>query len=164
LLLQLQSNGTIDIISPWGSFNNSLPVTVSLPFTVYLPFTISLLLPLPFPLPVLCSHPCPGPFLTALGALLTLAVVIVIAIATTAPSTAGLSGSHPVVIITILVDYLIPIQWSKGQEVSWCVLPAAWRLNLCLEIIATVPRETLTGAFTLPPTSVSNGSSFGPGG
>jgi hypothetical protein len=35
-------------------------------------------------------------------------------------------------------------------DVIWFVLLAARRLNLCLEIIATVPRETLTCAFTLP--------------
>jgi hypothetical protein len=49
----------------------------------------------------------------------------------------------------ILIDYLIPIQWSHGQEVTWLVLPAAWRLNLCFEIIATVPRETLAGVLNL---------------
>ena len=126
-----------DIISPRGLFNNTFPFTVSLP------------LPLPFPLPVLCSLPFPGPFLTALRVLLTLAIVVVIAIARTAPSTARHSGICPVLIIIILVDHLIPIQWSNGEEVAWLVLPAAWWLNLCPEIIATVPRETLAGAFDL---------------
>jgi hypothetical protein len=68
----------------------------------------------------------------------------------TAHSTAWHSGICPVVIIIILIDYLIPIQWSNGQGVAWLVLPAAWRLNLCPEIIATVLREMLTGAFNLP--------------
>jgi hypothetical protein len=49
----------------------------------------------------------------------------------------------------ILVDYLIPIPWSNGQEVAWLVLPPAWWLNLCPDIITTVPRETLAGAFNL---------------
>jgi len=123
---------------PWGVLNNTFPFTVSLP------------LPLPFPLPVLSRLPFPGPFLTALRVLLTLAVVLVIAIASTAPSTARRTGIRPVVIIIILVDYLILIQWSNGQEVAWFVLPTAWRFNLCPGIIATIPREILTGAFNLP--------------
>jgi hypothetical protein len=102
-----------DIISPWGLFNNTFPFTVSLP------------LPVPFALPILCSLPVPGPFLTPLCVLLTLAIVIVIAIARTPPSTARCSGIHPVLIIIILIDYDIPIQWSNGQEVAWIVLPAA---------------------------------------
>jgi hypothetical protein len=116
-----------------------------------LPFTVSLPLPLPFPLHVLCSLPFPSPFLTSLGVLHTLAIVIFSAITRTAPYTARRSGIHSVlIIIIILFDYLIPIQWSNGQEVAWLVLPAAWWLNLCHEIIATVPRETLAGAFNLP--------------
>jgi hypothetical protein len=138
LLLQLQSHGTRDIISRWCSFNNTFPFTVSLP------------LPLPVPLHVVCSIPFPGPFLTALHVLPTLAVLILIAIARTAASTAQCSAIRPVVIIIILVEYLIPIYSSNGQDVTWFVLPAAWRLNLCPEIIATIPRETLTGAFNLP--------------
>jgi len=47
------------------------------------------------------------------------------------------------------MEYLIPIQWSNGQEVAWLLLPAAWRLNLCPEIIGTVPREMLAGVFNL---------------
>jgi hypothetical protein len=54
------------------------------------------------------------------------------------------------VIIIILVEYLIPIQWSNGQEVALLVLRAAWWLNLSPEIIATLPRATLAGAFNLP--------------
>jgi len=50
----------------------------------------------------------------------------------------------------VLVDYLIPIQWPKDQDITWLVLPAAWWLNLGPEIIATVPRETLAGAFNFP--------------
>jgi len=76
-------------------------------------------------------------------------VVIVIAIARTAPSTALHSGIRRVLIISNLVDYHIPIQWSHGQEVAWFVLPAGWRLHLYPEIIATVPRETLTCGFNL---------------
>jgi hypothetical protein len=67
-----------------------------------------------------------------------------------APSTARRTGIHPVVIIIMLVDYLIPSQWSMGQEVALFVLPTAWRLNLCPGFTATMLRETLTGAFNLP--------------
>jgi hypothetical protein len=48
------------------------------------------------------------------------------------------------------VDYLIPIEWSTGQEVAWFELPTAWRLNLCTEIIATILRVSHTGVFNLP--------------
>jgi hypothetical protein len=67
----------------------------------------------------------------------------------TAHSTALHSGIRPVVIIIILVDYLVPFQWSNGQEVAWLVRPAAWWLNLCPEIIPTITREMLAGAFNL---------------
>jgi hypothetical protein len=120
-------------------FNNTFPFTVSLP------------LPLPFPLPVLCSLPFPGPFVTTLRVLINLASVIVVVIAKPAASTTRRSGIRPVVIIIIVIDYPIPIQWSNSQVVAWLVLPAAWWLNVCPEIIATVPRETLTVAFNLPP-------------
>jgi hypothetical protein len=50
----------------------------------------------------------------------------------------------------ILVDYLSPIRWFNGQEVAWLVLPAAWWLNICTEIIATLPRELLAGVLHLP--------------
>jgi hypothetical protein len=141
--VQLQSNGTRDIISSWSLFYNTIPFTVSL----RLPFLRCLPLPLPFP--ILCTLPFPGSFLTALRVLLTLAVVIVIAIARMATYTARPSRICPVLIIIILVDYLIPIQSSNGQEVTWLVLPAAWWLNLSPEMIAPVPRETLTGALNL---------------
>jgi hypothetical protein len=79
------------------------------------------------------SHPLlpsfSGPFLTALRVLLTLAVIIAIAIAKMAPSTTGGTRFRPVVINIILVNYLIPIQWSNGQDVAWFALLAAWRLN-----------------------------------
>jgi hypothetical protein len=88
--------------------------------------------------------------LTALRIVLTLAVVIVIAINRTGPSTAWCTGICQVVIIIMLVDDLIPIQLSNGQGLAWVVLPTAWRLNLCPEIIATVPSEMLTGACILP--------------
>jgi hypothetical protein len=121
-------------------FNNTFPFTVSLPLS----------LPFPLPLPVLGSLPFPGPFLTSLRVLLTLAIVIVIAISRMAPSTARRTVIRPVLIVIILIDYLIPIQWPNGQEVSWLVLPAAWWLNLCPGIIATVLRESLAGAYNLP--------------
>jgi hypothetical protein len=57
--------------------------------------------------------------------------------------------NRPVVIMIILVDYFIPIQWSNAQEVASCLLPTAKRINLCPDIIATVPRVMLTGAFNL---------------
>jgi hypothetical protein len=128
--------------------NITFPFTVALPLP--LPFPLPVLSRLSSPLPILCDLPFPSPFPTALRVLLTLAVVIVISIARTAPSTAWRTGIRPVVIIIIHVDYLIPIQWSNAHEVAWYVLPTAWLFNLCPEIIATVPRETLTGAFNLP--------------
>jgi hypothetical protein len=67
-----------------------------------------------------------------------------------APSTAWHCGIRPVLIIIIPVDYLIRIQWSNSQEITWFVKPAAWRLNLCPEMITTVPRELLTAVFNLP--------------
>jgi len=146
--LQLHSNGMRDIISPWGSFNNTFPFTISLPRP--LPFPLSILSCLPFPLPILCSLPFLGPFLTALCVSLTIPVVIVIVIPRTAPSTARHTGIRQFLIIIIPVDYLIPIQWSNRHKVAWLALPAAWRLNLCPEIITTVPRATLTGAFNFP--------------
>jgi hypothetical protein len=82
--------------------------------------------------------------------LLIVTIVNDIAMARTAPSTARHSRIHPVVIIIILVNYIIPVEWSNGKKVTCYVLPAAWRLDLCPEIIASVPRETLTGAFNLP--------------
>jgi len=131
-------------------FNNTFPF----PFTVSLPpllrFPLPVLSHLPFPLPTHCSLPFPGPILTAACVLPTLAVVIDIAIARRAPSTTRCSGICPVLIIIILVDYLIRIQWSNNQEVTWLVLPGAWRLNLSPEIIATLQREKLAGVFNLP--------------
>jgi hypothetical protein len=151
-LPQLQSNGTRDIISSWGLVNNSFPFIVSLPlpFLRCLPLPFLRCLPHPIFLPILCTPPFPGSFLTTLRVLLTLAVVIVVDIARAATSTVRPSGILPVLIIIILIDYLIPIQWSNHEEVACLVLPAAWWLNLYPEIIATVPRETLAGAFNLP--------------
>jgi hypothetical protein len=126
--------------------NSTFPFTVSLP----LPLPFIGCLPFPLPLPILCTLPFPGPDLTALRVLLTLAIVIIIAMTRTAPSTARRSRIHPGVIIIILVDYFIPTQWSNGQQVAWLVLPAAWWLNLCPEIIATVPIEILASAVNLP--------------
>jgi hypothetical protein len=65
------------------------------------------------------------------------------------PSTASLPGICSVLIVIILVNYLISIKWSNGQEVAWLEPQAAWWLNLCPESIATEPREMLTGAFNL---------------
>ena len=129
--------------------NNTFQFEVSLPLPLPLPLPLSVLSRHPFPHPIVCSLASPGPFLTALCVLLPLAIVIVIAIARMASSTPRRIGIHPVVIIIILVDYLIPIQWSYGQEVPCFVMPTAWRLNCCPEIIAAIPRETLTGAFNL---------------
>jgi len=143
---------------PHRVFNHAFPFPVPVPGPVLLPLPLlrclvlplPVLRPLPFPLPILRSHPFPGSFLAALRVLLTLAVIIVIAIARTARSTAQRSRIRLVLIIIILVNYLIPFQWSNGHEVASLVLPAAWRLNLGPEIIATVLRVTLGGAFNLP--------------
>jgi hypothetical protein len=117
-----------DIISCWGLGNNTLPVTISLP--LLLPFLRDF--PLYIPLAILCTLSIPGPFLTALCVLLTLAVVIVIAIARTTPSTAQLAVRCPILnILIIIVDSLIPSQWSNSQDVVCLLLPAAWWLNLC---------------------------------
>jgi len=141
--------------SPWGLYNNCFPIPVPIPLHHPLSFLRCLALPLPilsclrFPLPILHSLPFPGSFLTALGILLTSPIISVIAIARTAPSTARHSGIFPVLIIIILIDYIIPIQRSTGQNVAWFVLPAAWQLNFCPVIITTVPREILAGAFNI---------------
>jgi hypothetical protein len=105
--------------------------------------------PFPFPIPGLCALPFPGPFLAAQLVLLTLAIVIVIAISRTAAFTAWRSGIRQVLIIIILIDYLTPIQWFSSQGFAWPVLPAAWRLILCLGITTTGSREILAGAFNL---------------
>ena len=89
---------------------------MSLP--LQLPFPLPVLSCLPILLPIQYSHPFPDPFLTTLLVLLTAAIIIVIPIARAAPSTARRSGICPVVIIIIPVDYLIPIQWSNGEEVT----------------------------------------------
>jgi hypothetical protein len=77
-------------------------------------------------------------------------MVIVSTIARTAASNAWHSGICPVLIIIIHLDYLIAIQCSHSQEVTWLVLPAAWWLNLCSAINATLPRETLASEFNHP--------------
>jgi hypothetical protein len=141
-----------DIISPSGLLPNTFPFAVSLP----LPFLLCIPLPLPFPCPlpltILCFEQFNSPVLTTLRVLLTLTVIILIAIAGTAPTTTWHSAIRPVliIIIIILIDDLIPIQWSNGQEVAWLVPPAAWWHNVCTEIIATIPTEMLTGGFNLP--------------
>jgi len=87
--------------------------------------------------------------LTALHCLLTLGVSIVIAIVRTVRSTTRRSGICPVLIIIILVNYLRPIKWATGQQVTWLVLPAYWRMNLCPEFFATIPRDMLPGMLNL---------------
>jgi hypothetical protein len=69
-------------------------------------------------------------FLVALRDLLTLAVIIVFAIAKTPPSTALHSGICPVLIIIILVKFVLLIHRFNRQAVTWFVWVAAWRLNL----------------------------------
>jgi hypothetical protein len=75
---------------------------------------------------MLWTLPCPGSFVTALRVLFPLAIVIVIGISKMALSTTWISTIRPVIIIIVLIDYLIPIQQSYGQEVAWLILPAAW--------------------------------------
>jgi hypothetical protein len=67
-----------------------------------------------------------------------------------APSLTRGCGIRTVVNIIILIEYIIPIKWSHGQEDALFVLTAAWKPNNCPENIDTVPREMLTGAFNLP--------------
>jgi len=84
----------------------SLLCCLPLPF----PFPLPILSHLPIPSWIFCSIPFPRPFLTTGCVLHILALVIDIALGMTAPSTAWPSGIHPVlIIITILVDHLIPI-------------------------------------------------------
>jgi hypothetical protein len=139
-----------EITSPWHLFNNTFPFTISLP--IPLPIPLDVLSRFPCTLPILFSLPIPGHFLTNLSVLHTLAVVIVIGIARTAPSTTRRSGSRPVLNIIIFVNYLMPILWSNGQDVVWFVLPTAGWLNVFPGIITSVPRETVTSAFALPRT------------
>jgi hypothetical protein len=150
--LQLHRNETSHILSPWSLLNNTIPFTISLllprPFLRGLPLSVHV--PFPFSLSIRYSVPFPCLFLAAWRLLSTLAIVIVIAIARAAPSPTWRSGIHPVVIISILVDYLIPMQWSSGQAVAWLVLPAACQQNHCSQSIATVPRELLASALNHP--------------
>jgi len=107
-------------------------LTVSRPYP--LPFPLPVRCCHPFPLPILCSRPFPGPCLTKWHVVLTLAAVIVIAIACTTPSTTRRTGINPVLIIMILVDDFIPIEWSNGEELALLVLRAAWPLNVSLRV------------------------------
>lgn len=140
--------------SPWGLFDNTFPFPIHLPLPLSFLCSLSLLFPvlgrLPCPLPIHCSLPFAGPFFTALHVILTLAVIILIAIAMMAPSTAWRSAICPVLMIIILLNYDIPIELSNGDQVPGLVLPAAWRHNLCLGIMATISRKTLAGVFELP--------------
>jgi hypothetical protein len=49
----------------------------------------------------------------------------------------------------ILVDSLIPMQWSNVHKEAWHVMPAARQLNPYPEIILNVRREILSGGFSL---------------
>jgi hypothetical protein len=146
------------VVSPCCSFNNTspFPFTVPVPVPIPIPFFCCTPLPLPmlsrllFRLSTLCSLPFPRSFLNPLRVLLTLAVIIVIAIARTTPSTARHCGILPGLIIIILVDYRMSIQWSNSQEVTWFVLLPVWWLNLCPGIIAAGPRDMLSAVFNLP--------------
>jgi len=125
---------------------------MTFPFIISFPLPLPFVrcLPLPFRFPILCSLRFPGFFLTALCDLLTVAAVIVISITRTAPTTVWRSAICPVLIIIMLDDYPITIQWSNAQEVGWFVLLAPWWLNHCPEIIATVQRDMLGGALIIP--------------
>jgi len=141
-LEQLQNNGMEHLISPSHWFNNNLPFSVPLsvpiPLLHCLPLSLFYPLPilscLPTPLPIHSSLPIPVLFSTTLRFLLVLAVVIVLACATTSPSTARCTAIWPVLFIIILVTYFIPIQWSNLQEVAWLVLLSPWRFNLALRL------------------------------
>jgi hypothetical protein len=75
--------------------------------------------------------------------------LIVIAISRMAPSTARPSGICPHFVIILLLNYHSSIQWSHSEVVPWLVLPAAWWLNLCPEIVATVRRTTLASSYNI---------------
>jgi len=66
------------------------------------------------------------------------------------PSTAQHCRICPVLAIIIHIDYFIPIQWSNCQDITWLVLLATWRLDLCPPIIATGIRQRLPGTL-IPP-------------
>jgi hypothetical protein len=68
----------------------------------------------------------------------------------TVPSTPRRSVICPVLGIIILVDYLIPFQWSNCQKVAWFKRLSAWQHKVYPEIIGTVQREMLTSTFNLP--------------
>jgi len=127
----------------WGPFNDTFPFTVSHPLSH--PSPLPVLSCLCFPLPIHGSLPFPSPFRPALRVLLTVAIVFVIAIDRTAPFTARRYRIHPVLLVILLINFLVPFQWSNCQEVAWLVLLAVWWHNLCPEIIATIPREMLHG-------------------
>jgi len=108
-LLLLQSSGPSDITSPWGLFKNTFPLTISLP--------------IPFPLPILCTLLLSGAFVTTLGVLCSLAIGIAIAIAMTSHPTTQCIGVCAVLLFIIVVYYHIPIPWSNGEEVICHALP-----------------------------------------
>jgi hypothetical protein len=88
---------------------------------------------------------------TARQVLLTLTVIFVSSMASTAPSTDRHCCIHPVLIHIILVNYLIPIPSSDSQELACLVLPIVLWLNLCTGIITTISRETFGGSYDVPP-------------
>jgi hypothetical protein len=105
-----------DIISPCGVIKDTFPFSVSLPLPH--PFLLPVLSSLLNPLAILCSLAFSGPFWTTLCVLLTLADLVVIAIARPGHPAARRTSILPVAIIIILVDYLIPMQCSTGHKVA----------------------------------------------
>jgi hypothetical protein len=97
---------------------------VSLPLPPHFLHCLPLFFPFGFPffVSILYYLPFPGPFLTALCVILMRVVIIFIGIAWIAPSSTSHSGICPDLIIIILVDYLIWIEWSHGQYGGWLVL------------------------------------------
>ena len=90
------------MVSSCGVLINTYPFRVSVPLPLPVPYPI--LSHVPFAHSILCSHSFPGYVPTTLHLLISLAVVIMIAIARKAVSTARRTGIGPVVIIIILID------------------------------------------------------------
>jgi hypothetical protein len=66
-----------------------------------------------------------------------------------APSPTRRSRIRSVLISIIPVEFIITIQWWNGRQFAWLAPPAAVRLNLCTEILATIPTEMLTGVINI---------------
>jgi len=147
-----------------GWFDNPfpIPVTPPLPISIVhclqtpLLFLHCLAVPLsvvshhPFPIPILESLIIPPPILTVLGIFLILAIILIIAIAGAAPSTALCSAIRPVLIFISFIGDVIPIEWPSGQKVTLLILLAAWGFNIYSQIITTLNRETLPIAHNIP--------------